>query len=315
MHFLSAVAWTLEVYLELIVESQGLSKSYGPTRALESVDVSVPRGQIFGFLGPNGAGKTTFVKILLDFIRADSGSVNLLGQEPSRVDRRLLGYLPERISIHPFLTAREFLMMQACLAGIPKHSRGAEVGRSLGRVRMVEAADRRIEGFSKGMLQRIGVAQAILGEPELLILDEPNSGLDPLGVLEIREIILAERARGATVFVNSHQLLEVEKMCDRVAILNHGRVVAQGTQSELTGEQGIELEVDDLSEAVRKYLRGVDPGMREEGRRLMLSVPDSEIERQLPARIVELGARLTFYARRRDSLEAIFKRVVGESNA
>ena len=301
--------------LDAIIESSGLSKSYGKTVALEGVDVSVPRGQVFGFLGPNGAGKTTFVKILLDFIRPDSGSVRILGEQPGRADRRRLGYLPERISIHPFLTAREYLNMQATLAGIPAPRRAQQVDQALNRVKMFVAADRRIEGFSKGMLQRIGVAQALLGDPELLVLDEPNSGLDPLGVLEIREIILAEKARGATVLVNSHQLLEVEKMCDRVAILNRGRVVAQGTQNELTGERGIELELEDAGESVLSYLRTVDPALHQEGRRLILSVPDEEVERLLPARIVEQGARLTFYARRRDSLEAIFKRVVGESNA
>ncbi len=303
----------LEVTLQTIIESFALFKSYGPTQALAGVDVKVPRGQVFGFLGPNGAGKTTFVKILLDFIRPSSGRVELLGNEPAHADRRRLGYLPERISIHPFLTAREFLEMQARLAGLPAATRSEEVARALERVKMSEAADRRIEGFSKGMLQRIGVAQAILGQPELLVLDEPNSGLDPLGVLEIREIILAEKARGATVFVNSHQLLEVEKMCDRVAILNRGRVVAQGTQGELTGKPGIEIELEEAGESVLSYLRGLDPQMRTEGRRLVVSVENSEEERLLPARLVERGARIAYYAHRRDSLEAIFKRVVGES--
>ncbi len=146
----------------VVIESHSLSKSYGVTPALAGVDVSVPPGEVFGFLGPNGAGKTTFVKILLDFIRPTEGTVRVLGQEPARADRSRMGYLPERISIHPFLTAREFLEMQAALANVPAAKRKDEVARALDRVKMTESADRRIEGFSKGMMQRIGVAQAIL---------------------------------------------------------------------------------------------------------------------------------------------------------
>lgn len=275
--------------------------------------MEVRRGEVFGFLGPNGAGKTTFVKILLNFVWPDSGQVSVLGSAPSSADRSRLGYLPERISIQPFLTAREYLRLQTRLAGIRREARESEVDRALNRVKMTDAADRRIGGFSKGMMQRIGVAQAILGAPDLLVLDEPNSGLDPMGTLEIREIILEEKARGATVFVNSHQLLEVEKMCDRVAILNHGKVVAQGAQAELTGEQGVELELEQANESCLQILRNLDPSMRTEGRRFVLAITDPEAERLLPARLVEQGARLMYYAKKRDSLEAIFKRVVGQS--
>ena len=293
-----------------IIQSESLTKFYKNTRALNQVNLQVEQGEIFGFLGPNGAGKTTFVKTMLNFIRPSSGQVRVLGELPNRLNRESIGYLPERISIHPFLTGREFLKYQARLTRLKPADIAQAVETCLKRVHMQEDADRQIEGYSKGMMQRIGLAQALLGEPELLILDEPNSGLDPIGVLQIREAILEEKKRGATIFLNSHQLLEVEKTCDRVAILNKGELVAQGSSEELGGEQGIELEVEELNENLMKYLRGLDPHLRIIERKIEMSIPDQETERLLPAKIVEKGARILYYAKKRESLEEVFKRLV-----
>ncbi len=296
--------------MENVIESKALVKDYRAVRALNGVDIQVRQGEIFGFLGPNGAGKTTFVKTMLNFVRASSGDIRVLGDTPSRLNRERIGYLPERVSIHGFLTAREFLRYQARMAGLNMSGIETEIDSVLARVKMSEAADRRIGGFSKGMMQRVGLAQALLGSPELLILDEPNSGLDPMGVLEIREAILSEKERGATVFLNSHQLLEVEKTCDRVAILDHGNVVAQGSRDELAGQQGIELELEEALEPALACLREADPKVNIQGKRATLSISDPELERTLPARLIDKGARIIYYSQKRESLEEVFKRLV-----
>ncbi len=226
-----------------VIECAALSKSYGSHPAIRDLALEVAAGEIFGFLGPNGAGKTTFIKILLDFIPADGGQLRILGSAPRDLDRARIGYLPERISIHPFLTGREFLRYQGQLIGLRGDDLKQRVSTALERVQMSDAADRRVADYSKGMTQRVGLAAALLGEPELLLLDEPASGLDPIGMATIREIMLAERRRGATVFFNSHQLLEVEKTCDRVAILNQGRLAAQGRSTVLSSRLGVQLDV------------------------------------------------------------------------
>ncbi|MCR9143481.1 MAG: ABC transporter ATP-binding protein [bacterium] len=299
-----------------VIESESLSKSYGSHPALRDLDLSVDRGQIFGFLGPNGAGKTTFIKILLDFIAPSGGEIRILGARPGELDRTRIGYLPERINIHPFLSGREFLRYQGQLIGLGGQDLEDRIHRVLERVEMSEAGDRRIGDYSKGMTQRVGLAAALIGEPELLLLDEPASGLDPLGIARIREIMLAERERGATVFFNSHQLLEVEKTCDRVAILNRGRVAAQGKSTDLSSRQGVHLECDGPAEAlaaVEKLARSLDGAaeVQQGGARVELSIPDPEQERVFPAKVVETGARIVKYARRLESLEDVFQRLVG----
>ncbi|MBI3396060.1 MAG: ABC transporter ATP-binding protein [Spirochaetia bacterium] len=298
---------------EYVIEAELLEKSYKNLRALRGVSLSVHPGEIFGFLGPNGAGKTTFVKILLNFVRKTGGNVTVLGTDPAHLDRKRVGYLPERVSIHPFLSAREFLQSQARLAAIPSKQVGAEVARVLERVKMTDRADDRVSTFSKGMMQRIGVAQAVLGAPDLLILDEPGSGLDPIGMLEMREIIQGERDRGATVFLNSHQLLEVEKTCDRMAILHKGQLVAQGRRDDLGAHQGITAELDSMPAAVVEYAKKVDPKCSIQGPVIDITFKDKEEERMFPARIVEKGGRILKYAQKREGLEELFRRLIQEA--
>ena len=297
-----------------VIECEALSKSYGSHPALRNLSLTVERGEIFGFLGPNGAGKTTFIKILLDFVAPAGGSIEILGVTPAALDRTRIGYLPERISIHPFLSGREFLRFQGKLIGLRGTELESRIDRQLERVEMTEAADRRVSTYSKGMTQRIGLAQALLGEPELLLLDEPASGLDPIGIARIREIMLQEKERGATVFFNSHQLLEVEKTCDRVAILNQGRLAAQGRSSELSARQGVHLEVDGTPEIIQKVkalVESNDAQANIQGTRFDLAIPDGEAERVFPARVVETGARILRYSRQQESLEDVFYRLVG----
>jgi len=225
------------------VETMGLAKSYGglggqrPKRALDGVSLSVPAGVAFGLIGPNGAGKTTFIKILLTVVRPSAGEVRVLGGDPEDVRvRARVGYLPERLDLPAASTPIGFLTSVARLKKVPPASAG--IPALIERVGLGGAAEQRIGSFSKGMRQRLGLAGALLGAPDLLILDEPTDGIDPLGRIEIREILAGELARGATVFLNSHLLSETERLCGRVGILAGGRVLREGPLEELCRTEG-----------------------------------------------------------------------------
>jgi len=226
-------------------------KRYGARAALAGVSLRLAAGEALGLLGPNGAGKTTALRLLLGFARASAGGVSLFGRDPREpAARRGVGYLPERLVLPDRATVRGFLRLQAGLAGIDAAARNAEVDAVLAMVGLAERARERIGGLSKGLRQRLGFANALLGRPQLLILDEPTSGLDPLGVRDARTWILAARERGAALLVSSHGLSEVERTCDRIAILDEGRLVASGALAELVGP-GESLE-DAFVRAVRR---------------------------------------------------------------
>ena len=220
------------------VRTAGLAKTYGgrtPVEALKPLDLEVGPGEVFGLLGPNGAGKTTLVKLLLGLVRPTAGDGQLLGQPIADADaRRRVGYLPEGHRFPPFLTARQALDLFARMAGVPPSERDARAPDLLARVRLAGAADRKVGTFSKGMLQRLGIAQALMNAPRLVILDEPTDGVDPVGRREIRDLIESLRDDGVTVFLNSHLLSEVERVCTRVAILKDGVLVREGTVDALT---------------------------------------------------------------------------------
>lgn len=297
--------------METIIQTRSLEKQYGSVAALKGIDLEVRPGEIFGFLGPNGSGKTTTVKILLNFVRHSGGLVRLLGESPAKVDRGRIGYLPERVSVHTFLTIREFLTTQGRMVRLKGVELKNRVSEALERTGLADAAERKIGQCSKGMLQRAGIGQALLGRPELLILDEPNSGLDPIGIQDMRRIIQDENKRGATVFLNSHQLLEVEKTCDRVAILHKGLIVAQGTKEELSGKKGVIVEVEEMTPKLEKAIRAADQSARINGTHAELSIADEEQERTFPAKIVDANGRILSYVQKRESLEEIFSRAIG----
>lgn len=216
-----------------VIEVVGLTKTYGTVRALDGLDLSIPRGGVYGVLGPNGAGKSTLFRILLDLIRPTEGSATVMGGGVGDLAAmRRMGSMIETPRFPPYMTARQVLRWLALSHGVAAE---ADVPRWLERVGLTEAADRKVRGFSVGMLQRLGVAAALLSKPELIILDEPTSGMDPPGIQEMRALIrsLADDD-GVTVVLASHQLLEVQRVCDRVAILNRGRLVREGAVSELT---------------------------------------------------------------------------------
>src|SRR5437016_6077669 len=198
--------------------------------------MTVPRGEIFGFLGPNGAGKTTSVKLLLGLLRPTSGEAWLLGETIGDLKtRRRIGYLPELFRYQGWLTAREVLALHCDLAPLERSTWREEIKRALETVGLTDRGDSRVSTFSKGMQQRLGLGAALLGKPELVFLDEPTSALDPVGRHDVREIIRGLASRGTAVFLNSHLLSEVEQVCDRVAVVDHGRVIASGTMDGLLG--------------------------------------------------------------------------------
>jgi ABC-2 type transport system ATP-binding protein len=223
---------------------RGLAKRYGAVEALAGVDLEVREGELVGLLGPNGAGKSTLVKIACGLVRASRGSAEVCGLPAgSREARRSLGYLAELFRFPGWYSADEVLSLHQRLAG----SEGGERERTelLELVGLADARDRRVEEMSKGMQQRLGVAQALVGSPPLLLLDEPTSALDPVGRRTVRGLLEELRGRGISVLLNSHLLSEIELVCDRVAILLHGKLVAEGSPAELARSRGVEIETDD----------------------------------------------------------------------
>lgn len=224
----------------------GLRKRYGRQQAVEDVSLEVGRGEVVGLLGPNGAGKTSVIKMLLGLVRPDEGEVMLLGRpgaDPAA--RARVGYLPELFRYQPWLSPAEVLTLHVRLSGI-----GVTVQERLDCLRLVglaERADDRLGGFSKGMQQRLGLAVALVAAPELVVLDEPTSALDPLGRADVRDIVLTLKARGVAVLLNSHLIGEVERVCDRVVILDRGQVAESGTLTELLGQRELHLHLTGLS--------------------------------------------------------------------
>ena len=218
------------------VFAEDLTKWYGEIAGLRGLTMSVPRGEIFGFLGPNGAGKTTAIKLFLGLAHPTSGQATVLGAPPSDLDmRRRIGYLPELFRFQDWLTAREVLEFHCTLAGVARARRRSAIDDVLELVGLRERGNDRVASYSKGMQQRLGLGVALVAEPDIAFLDEPTSALDPLGRRDVRDVLRAVRSRGATVFLNSHLLSEVEQVCDRVAIVDRGRVVGGGDLADLLG--------------------------------------------------------------------------------
>jgi ABC-2 type transport system ATP-binding protein len=229
---------------DLAIETESLRKRFGPTLAVADLSLAIRRGEVFGFLGPNGAGKTTSLKLLLGLIEPTGGSGTVLGAPlGTRAARARIGFLPEHFRFHDCLTGRELLRIHGRLFGLRGAPLEARIDALLARVALTDAADRRLQTYSKGMIQRAGLAQALVNSPELVFLDEPTSGLDPLGRVLVRGIIEELRAGGTTVFLNSHLLGEVEATCDRVAFVKRGRVIEDLALADAPKGLDVELKV------------------------------------------------------------------------
>ena len=295
------------------IETHHLSKSFGDKIAVRDLSLCVERGEVFGFLGPNGAGKTTSVKMLLDLVQVSSGSGTLLGEplgDPAT--RARIGFLPEHFRFHDWLTAVEFLHLHADLYRMSAEQKNLRTGELLELVGLLPHSQKKLREFSKGMLQRIGLAQALLNQPELVILDEPTSGLDPVGRRLVRDIIRDLRQQGTTVFLNSHLLSEVEITCDRVAFIKHGEVIRTSSlQGLLEGELSVDVRVRNLTESAFEGLKQWSISQRRDGDHLSLTLSG---EADLPAvnrYLVQQGADVYALRPQHVSLEELFIEIVG----
>jgi ABC-2 type transport system ATP-binding protein len=292
----------------------GLSKRYGTTVALDELSMTVERGEIFGFLGANGAGKTTAVKLLLGLVRPSGGTATLLGRPIDQPDaRRSVGYLPELFRYQPWLRAREVVALHAALGGAaPRAATAGAIGDVLDRVGLADRADDAVGGFSKGMQQRLGLAVALVGRPALVILDEPTSALDPVGRADIRTILRDVRDGGATIFLNSHLLTEVERVCDRVAVVDRGRIVAEGRLDDLLAEATVRIRATDLDPAARAGL-GRFGRVEDDGDWMTFHEPTAEAA-DIVAAAVGAGGRVHAVESGRGTLEERFFELIGRGH-
>ena len=309
----AAVA-TEEAAATLAVKTVELTKRFGKTVALAGLTMTVPRGEVFGFLGPNGAGKTTAVKLLLGLLRPTSGQGWLLGRPLGDLGaRRRIGYLPELFRYQGWLSAAEVLSLHCELAPLPRSSWKDEIRNVLETVGLTERAGDRVATFSKGMQQRLGLGAALLGEPELVFLDEPTSALDPVGRHDVREIIRGLAARGTAVFLNSHLLSEVEQVCDRVAVVDHGRVIAEGTMDQLLGGTAVRVRVTGLAQADKNRLASFGR-IDDEGELMTFAGLDPDRVPELVGMIVQLGGRVYEVAPRHQTLEDRFLQLLADED-
>lgn len=298
------------------IETHELRKRFGGTLAVADLSVEIRRGEIFGFLGPNGAGKTTAVNMLLGLVPPTGGEALVLGLPlGERLARKRIGFLPEHCRFQECLTAREFLRAHGRLYGLRGRPLERRIQFLLERLHLPDAADRRLAAFSKGMLQRAGLAQAMIAEPELLFLDEPTSGLDPLGRILVRDLIRELRGRGTTIFLNSHLLGEVEATCDRVAFLKRGRIVRELLLADVESTVDVTLKIDRLQAPVLDGLRVFGTHVRIEGDRVRLNVGSEEMMPKIAAWLVGQGIGLHALGSHRKSLEEWFIEIMGDDQA
>lgn len=299
--------------MNLVIESAGLRKVFGAKVAVDDLTLTVGQGEVFGFLGPNGAGKTTSMKMLLGLVAPTAGAGRVLGAPLGDVQARAkMGFLPEHFRFQDWLTGREFLRFHGRLYGLGGGALTGRIEQLLERVDLLDAADRPLRGYSKGMLQRIGLAQALLNQPALVFLDEPTSGLDPLGRLLVRDIIIELRGQGASVFLNSHLLSEVEVTCDRVAFVKRGCVVREMALAEQAGDVTVELKLGNVDAALLGGLAQFGRDVRQMNGLVRLTVSTEAALPDMARWLVAQGVSIYRLAADHKSLEALFLEVMGE---
>ena len=285
-------------------------------RVLHGISSSVMEGEIFGFVGPNGAGKTTTLKVLMGLIKATSGSASILGHDVRETAyRREIGFLPENAYFYDYLTGRELLDFYARLSGVPASGRSERVATLLDWVGLTYAGDQRVRSYSKGMAQRVGIAQALVHDPSVIFLDEPMSGLDPIGRKEIRDLIIRLRSEGKTVFMNTHILSDVEMVCDRVAIIVHGKIRYQGRIEEFLsdGSSVSDVVVSGISPELAALLQDrYKSDLRGMGDRIEMRLDEKYVEDILRL-VLDGGGKVLAVAPQRMSLESVFMDAVREN--
>lgn len=311
--------------MTLALKATNLSKTYvvgslfrRKVLALRGLDLSVEAGQIYGILGPNGAGKSTTIKIVMNLITPSTGTAEIFGRAPSDAEaRRQVGFLPENPAPYEYLTGREFVTLCGQLAGLSGQRLKRRVGEVIERVGMGHACDLQIRRYSKGMVQRIALAQALVGEPRLLVLDEPTSGLDVLGRQLIRDIVLEQKKAGTTVIFCSHIIPDVEALCDRVAVLVGGTLAKEGKVSDLVSDERALMQAtiegadrEAVAARLGEWLISTD----EVGDRLIIRLQEAHV-REVLARALEAGWRITSLQRTRFSLEELFIDTLAQSGS
>jgi ABC-type multidrug transport system ATPase subunit len=286
-----------------LIETYDLGKSYGSITAVRGLNISVRRGEVYGFLGPNGAGKTTTLRMLLGLVKPSSGTAKVLGEEPgSPLGLQGVGALVESPAFYPYLSGRDNLRVIARYCGVPPQ----RVDEVLGQVELAGRAKDKFKKYSLGMKQRLGVAAALLKDPELLILDEPTNGLDPKGMADMRAIIRRVGHGERTVLLSSHLLGEVEQVCDRVGVIHKGELLIEGSVDELRGSTGIVVKVEPIAEArkIAAGLAGVERAQIEDG--MLVLDTDQERAAEINARLVSEGLRVSELRPVERSLEDAF---------
>jgi len=298
------------------IETHGLRKVFGSKVAVRGLSLQVRRGEIFGFLGPNGAGKSTSIKMLLGLVKPSSGHAKILDQPFSSVAvRRKIGFLPEDFRFYDWLTASELLTLHGRLCGLTPAQLRDRVPAFLDVVGLMAHRERRLRGFSKGMMQRIGLAQALIHEPELVFLDEPTSGLDPMGRRLVRDIIRNQRKRGATVFLNSHLLSEVEITCDTVVFIKQGEVIgSRDLHGAPDDEIHVHIRAQNLRQEILSGLAQWTTSAQLTGEILILSTRSMDTLPEILRFLVSSGVDVFEFTPRRLSLEESFLKIMGEDH-
>ncbi len=304
----------------MAVEIDGLVKRYGSLVAVDHLSIKIPRGSIHGFLGPNGAGKTTTIKVLVGLIRADEGTVKIFGDTIDGDDpatRQKMGYMPELPKFPKYLSPSELLTLYGEMYGLDKQTLKKRIPDLLNLLGLGDRAKDHVGKFSKGMQQKVGIAQALISKPELLVLDEPTIGLDPVGMIEVRDLVHSIAKQGTTVFLSSHLLHEVQQICTDVTIINKGKVLASGSLEEVSHKLGppsaLRVEVADLSDAVFEAVRSLPyvKGVSQEGTSLMVSLGTSaDIRKEVSQRIFQSGGTVIGMTSEGGTLEDVFVKLV-----
>jgi ABC-2 type transport system ATP-binding protein len=299
------------------IEVRDLIKNYKGVQALKGVTLSVEKGEIYGLLGRNGAGKTTLVKILLSIVRAGGGEARLLDRKvPDAASRQRVGYLPEDHRFPEYHTAESALDFYGSLYEMPGDERRRRIPELLARMELSDAARRKVRTYSKGMKQRLGLAQAILHDPDVIFLDEPTDGVDPVGRKQIRDILMELKARGKTIFLNSHLLSEVELICDRVGILDLGKLLREGSVESLTRtENAYEIRVEGPAGAAWDDLLKLAPDARKTGDAIQLTLVDPKKLDAVLDLLRSRGVHVRGFLEKKRSLEDIFIDTVSEKGA
>ena len=302
---------------EFAVETEGLSKTFRSrwtgreVVAVDNLSLRVERGTTFGLLGPNGAGKTTFVKMLLSCTHPSAGRAKLFGQESSTAEaRRSIGYLPENHRFPTYMTGNAMLDFYGALSGMDSPSRKRRIPELMVKVGLEKWGDTRLGKYSKGMLQRVGLAQALMHEPSLLILDEPSDGVDPIGRVQIRDILHSLEEKGVTIFLNSHLLVEVELFCRDVAIIHQGKVALQGKIADLTAGSGYRVEADNVPEELAAELRRDAATLASQNGFSAFHFPSREGANGAVDRLRAAQCQIEAVTRTRSTLEEVFVRTV-----